>query len=394
MTEPRSALYELTMARFRMFFREPSAVFWTFGFPIVLSVALGIAFRNRPPEAVRVAVEAGPAADLALAELVSDQVHATVEDAATARKDLRTGRVVLIVVPGQARTYVYDDTHPEARLARALVDDRMQRAEGRADPTAVKDERVTEVGARYIDFLIPGLIGLNLMSSSMWGIGYVIVEMRTKKLIHRMLATPMRRGDFLLSFVLMRALFVLFEVPVLLAFGWLAFGVRMVGSPGLVLALSVLGALTFAGLGLLVASRAQNTQTVGGLMNLVMMPMFIGSGVFFSSAKFPDSLQPFVRALPLTALNDALRAVVNEGATFAAVARPMLLLAGWGVVSFAAALRCSGGGERDAEVGKAAVLTRTPGVRAAWSVPPTGRRPSKRYGRCPCRGGREYARYG
>jgi ABC-type multidrug transport system permease subunit len=177
------------------------------------------------------------------------------------------------------------------------------------------------------------------MSSSMWGIGYLIVDMRTKKLIVRMLATPMRKGDFLLSFVLMRSLFVLIEVPVLLGFGWLAFGVKIVGSAFLILALSVLGALTFAGLGLLVASRAQNTQTVGGLMNLVMMPMFIGSGVFFSTSHFPDSALPYIRLLPLTALNDALRAVVNEGVGPEGIARAVGVLAAWGVVSFAAALR-------------------------------------------------------
>ncbi len=328
MTEPRAALVELTIARFRMFFREPSAVFWTFGFPVILSIALGAAFRNRPPEPIAVAIEAGPGAGPLLAALnasgggdaadraprgeAPNPVRPRIEDAETARKDLRLGKVLLVVSAGDPHRYRYDDTRPQARLARALVDDLLQRAAGRVDPLRLSDERVTERGTRYIDFLIPGLIGMNLMSSSMWGIGYLIVEMRTKKLIIRMLATPMRRGDFLLSFVAMRALFVLLEVPILLAFGWIAFDVKLRGSPAVVLALSVVGALTFAGLGLLVASRARNTQTAGGLMNLVMLPMFLLSGVFFSSANFPDAIQPALRALPLTALNDALRAVVNR----------------------------------------------------------------------------------
>ncbi len=232
MTEPRAAIVELTLARFRMFFREPSAVFWTFGFPVLLSIALGAAFRNRPPEAVHVAIQAGPGAERLLEALnghaaggepsqsgkpprsrPAEEVKATIEDPETAHKDLRIGKVVLIVIPGETRAYRYDDTRPTARLARAMVDDRLQRAEGRIDPTPSVDEHVTEAGTRYIDFLIPGLIGMNLMSSSMWGIGYLIVDMRTRKLISRMLATPMRRGDFLLSFVLMRSLFVLLEVP-------------------------------------------------------------------------------------------------------------------------------------------------------------------------------------
>jgi len=335
----RSALAELTLARFRLFFREPSAMFWTFGFPVILAIALGIAFRNKPPEPVVVAVLAGPDAERTRAALEGDTVRATVEDDDAARRDLRSGKVVLVVVPGNPRTYRYDDTRPQARLARLLVDDRMQRAEGRADVTRTADERVAEPGARYIDFLVPGLVGLTLMSSSMWGIGYLIVEMRTKKLVKRMLATPMRRGDFLLSFVVMRALFVLVEVPVLFGFGWLVFGVRVTGSVPLLLGVSLLGALAFAGIGLLVASRAQNTQTVGGLMNLVMMPMFVGSGVFFSASNFPQAMQPYLRALPLTALNDALRAIVNEGADAATLTRPLLILVGCAVVSFAAALR-------------------------------------------------------
>jgi ABC-2 type transport system permease protein len=337
--KPRSALYELTLTRFRLFFREPSALFWTFGFPVILAVALGIAFRNRPPEPVHVAVQAGPGAETTAAQLESELIKPEVEQEATALQELRTGKVVLVVIPGAPRTYHYDETRPQARLARMMADDRLQRAEGRVDPTPVADDRTTEPGARYIDFLIPGLIGLTLMSSSMWGIGYVIVELRTKKLVKRMLATPMRKSDFLLSFVAMRALFVLLEVPVLMAFGWLAFGVRLTGSPLVLIGLSLLGAFAFAGLGLLVSSRAQNTQTVGGLMNLVMMPMFVGSGVFFSSSNFPDAMQPALRLLPLTALNDALRAVVNEGAGVTDLVRPILVLSVCAVVSFAAALK-------------------------------------------------------
>jgi ABC-type multidrug transport system permease subunit len=335
----RSALVELTLVRFRLFFREPSALFWTFGFPVILAVALGIAFRNKPPDAVHVAVLAGPSAETTRAALEGPLVHATVEDEPSAHRDLRAGKVVLLVEPGTPRAYRYDETRPEARLARMLVDDRLQRADGRADPTPVADEKVSEPGARYIDFLVPGLVGLTLMSSSMWGIGYLIVEMRTKKLVRRMLATPMRRGDFLLSFVVMRALFVLVEVPVLFGFGWAVFGVRVTGSIPLLMVVSLLGAMAFAGIGLLVASRAQNTQTVGGLMNLVMMPMFVGSGVFFSASNFPEVMQPALRALPLTALNDALRAIVNEGAGVADVAVPMGVLAGCAVVSFGVAVR-------------------------------------------------------
>lgn len=338
-----SALWQLTLARWRIFYREPSTMFWTYGFPLLLALALGVAFRDRPPEPVDAAVEAragGEALRDALAK--NPAVRVLYLDPDAARKALRSGKVAIVVTPGTAgapRTYTYDLTRPESRIARAVVDDVLQRAEGRTDPTAVKEALVTEPGARYIDFLIPGLLGFGLMSSGLWGVGFVIVEMRTRKLIKRMVATPMRKTDFLASFVLMRALFLLGELPILIVFANLLFDVPVRGSIWLLSGLTLLGSLVFAGLGLLVASRAQNVQTVGGLVNLLTLPMSICSGVFFSSQRFPEAMQPLIQLLPLTALIDAVRAVMIDGAGPAAVARPVAILAAWGLASFLVALK-------------------------------------------------------
>jgi ABC-type multidrug transport system permease subunit len=327
-----SPLRELTLARMRIFFREPGAVFWTFGFPLLLSVALGIAFRNRPAEASIVAV-VSPALQAGLAS--DPQLRTRLLDEPAARESLRTGKVDLVVLPGPPISYLYDPARPESRLARALADAALHPR----GPPATVDDPVTEPGSRYIDFLVPGLLGMQLMSAGMWGIGYVVVEMRTKKLLKRLVATPMSRGQFLWSFVVMRAFFLLLELPVLLGFAYLAFGVGIAGSLPLLVGVSLLGALAFAGIGLLVASRAQNTQTVSGLINLVMLPMFVGSGVFFSTARFPESVQPLLRLLPLTALNDALRVVMIEGGGLRAVAGQIALLAGIAAAAFLAALR-------------------------------------------------------
>lgn len=327
-----NALLELTLARLRLFFREPGAVFWTFGFPLLLSIALGAAFRNRPPEPVSVATaSSGLQRTLSL----DPGIRAQLLDEAAAHRALRTGKIDLVVLPGPPITYLFDPSRPEGRLARAMADAALHPR----GPPATQDRPVTEPGSRYIDFLIPGLIGMNVMSSGMWGIGYVVVEMRTRKLLKRLVATPMSRAQFLWSFVLMRGLFLFLELPVLLGFGWFAFKVGVAGSLPLLGAVGLLGALAFSGIGLLVASRAQNTQTVSGLINLVMLPMFVGSGVFFSTARFPDALQPVLRALPLTALNDALRAIMIDGAGLRAILGPVALLAGLALVSFAAALR-------------------------------------------------------
>jgi ABC-2 type transport system permease protein len=327
-----SSLRELTLARLRLFFREPGAVFWTFGFPLLLSVALGVAFRNRPADPAAVAVET-PELQAALAR--APQIRSRVLDEAAARQALRTAKVDLVVLQGPPLTYLYDPTRAESRLARAVTDVALHPP----GPPATVDKAVVEPGSRYIDFLIPGLLGMQLMSAGMWGIGYVVVEMRTKKLLKRLVATPMSRAEFLWSFVIMRALFLLLELPVLLGFAWFAFKVGVAGSLPLLLGISLLGALAFAGVGLLVAARAQNTQTVSGLINLVMLPMFVGSGVFFSTARFPEAAQPFLRVLPLTALNDALRAVMIDGAGARGVLSQLLLLAGTAAVTFAVALR-------------------------------------------------------
>ena len=326
------ALWELTLARLRLFFREPGAVFWTFGFPLLLSIALGIAFRNRPAEPVPVAVAS---ADLERSLAADPQLRPRLLSETEAREALRTGKVDLVVLAGSPIVYLHDPARAESRLARALADAALHPR----GPPATIDKPITEPGSRYIDFLIPGLLGMNLMSAGMWGVGYIVVEMRTKKLLKRLVATPMSRAQFLWSFVVMRALFLLMELPVLLGFAWLVFRVGVAGSFALLLGVSLIGALAFAGIGLLVAARAQNTQTVTGLINLVMLPMFVGSGVFFSTSRFPDAVQPFLRVLPLTALNDGLRAVMIDGAGLTAVAGQIGLLAGITLATFFAALR-------------------------------------------------------
>jgi ABC-type multidrug transport system permease subunit len=219
------------------------------------------------------------------------------------------------------------------------VDDVLQRAAGRQDPVRTAESRVTEPGSRYIDFLVPGLLGMNLMGGSLWGVGFVIVDMRVKKLLKRLAATPMTRTDFLWSIAGGRLLFMIPELVVILGAGVLLFGMPVRGNWLAILALALLGAGSFAGLGMLAACRAQRIETVSGLMNLIMVPMWLLSGTFFSSERFPDLLQPLVQALPLTQLNAALRAVILEGAPLASQGWRLLALAAWGIIPFGFAWR-------------------------------------------------------
>ena len=343
----RTPLAQLTLARLKEFFREPAAVFWVYGFPVLLAVVLGVAFQDRPVERIPVDVATdspgGPAAAEGVkAKLEADpRVKIELHEAAAARERLRTGKTGLVIVPSAEPPgwgYELDPNRPECALAKAAADGALLRS---AVPTlaAPAERSVTETGGRYIDFLLPGLIGANLMGGGLWGVGFVTVDMRVRKLLKRFLATPMRKYDFLLSLMLSRLVFTVVEMAILLTFGWLAFDVRVRGDVTALAALVVLGGACFCGIGLLVACRAKTIETVSGLMNAVMLPMYVASGVFFSTNQFPDWSQPVLKALPLTALNDGLRAVINEGAGWESLGRPAVVLTAWGVVSFALALR-------------------------------------------------------
>ncbi|MGD9723733.1 MAG: ABC transporter permease [Pirellulales bacterium] len=342
--EKYSPLWQIVLSRVREFYREPEALFWVYGFPVLLVVGLGVAFRNQPVEVISVDVEAGPAATTVVEMLAGKpRFKAAAYATDVARLRLRTGKTDLVVVATAGSPpryeYVFDPTRPPSVLARNAVDDALQRAAGRQDVAVVSEQEFNEPGGRYIDFLVPGLLGMSLMGGGMWGVGFVTVDMRIRKLLKRFLATPMRKSDFLSGIMLSRMLFMVPEVLVLLVFARLAFDVRIFGSLLAVLFLVLLGAVTFCGLGLLLAARPRTLEAISGLMNLVMLPMWLLSGIFFSSDRFPEMFQPFIKLLPLTALIDSLRAVMQDGASLTALWSPIAIMAAWSVVSFAAALR-------------------------------------------------------
>ncbi|MGE0594557.1 MAG: ABC transporter permease [Vicinamibacterales bacterium] len=333
-------LLELTSARLREFVREPEALFWAFVFPIVIAVTLSVAFPGQGDREVTVGVLEGPgAADLSavLERAPGLRVRAVAPDAE--ERALREGDVTLLVRPGTPPEYRFDPDREESGMARLLVDDALKRADGRTDPWTATERPVRLAGSRYVDWLIPGIIGMNIMGTGMWGIGFSVVQARMRKLLKRLMASPMRRREYLLAQVLARLVFLVPEVAVPLLFGALVLGMPIRGSVVAVAFLCVLGALSFGGLALLLASRVKTFEAISGLMNVAMVPMWVLSGVFFSSANYPEAMQPFIRALPLTALNDALRAVILEGSSLASVAGEAGVLALWGAVPFAVALR-------------------------------------------------------
>jgi ABC-type multidrug transport system permease subunit len=332
-----SSLYQLTSTRFRLFLREPEAIFWTFVFPILLAVGLGIAFRNRPPDVLPVGATT---AQLTQALAGDKGLAATTLDEAAGTRALATGGILLLAIQKpDGVEYKFDDTNPDARTARLVADQAIQTAAGQREAVRAENDLVHETGARYIDFVVPGLLGMNLMGSAMWGLGFSIVDARQKKLLKRMVASPMPRWQFLVSFLLSRLTLLIVEVAVFLGFARLVFGVPFRGPVWELAFLCVLTSMSFSAIGLLVASRAKTMEAVSGLMNLVMLPMWILSGIFFSASRFPAVIQPLVRALPLTAAIDALRGNMLQGMGLAQMTAPVAILLAWLVVPFAVSLR-------------------------------------------------------
>jgi ABC-2 type transport system permease protein len=345
MSEPRKShayhpLLELTIVRLKEFGREPDVAFWVFAFPLLLTVALGFAFREKPPDRIPVGIVQGPFAQQRLAAMKkSPSLMPRIYEANEGRDELRRGKISLLVMGDATPVYRLDLTRPDARTARVEVDDALQAGAGRRDAFAAKEEHVSEQGSRYIDFLVPGLLGMNLMGTGMWSIGFSVVNARLKKLLKRFIATPMRKSHFLTAQFLSRLVFLVLEVTMVATFAWLVFDVAIRGSIAAFAATCLVGGAAFSGIGVLIASRVKTLEAISGLMNVVMMPMWICSGVFFSYERFPDAAKPIIRALPLTALNDALRAVMNDGYGFAHIAPQLAILAAWTIVTAAIGLK-------------------------------------------------------
>jgi ABC-type multidrug transport system permease subunit len=333
-------LVELTLARLREFVREPEAIFWTFFFPIVLSIAMAIAFPASGTAPVRVGLEPGPASE-PMRQALSASKDITIRDvsAADELRALRDGEIHLVVVPGTPPAYRFDPAREESRVARLVVDEALKRAGGRPEPWTAREDRIAVPGSRYVDWLIPAIISLNIMNNGIWSIGFMTVTARLRKLLKRLAASPMKKREFLMAPMLSRLVFLGPEVAAPLVFVALVFDTPIRGSIINIAGIAVLGAFAFGSIGLLVGSRARTFEAASGLMNATTVPMWVLSGVFFSSSNFPDAVQPVIQALPLTALVDAMRGVILEGATLAGVWHEIAILLAWTLLPFVIALR-------------------------------------------------------
>lgn len=333
----------IALARLREFIRRPEAVFWVYFFPVLMVVVLGIAFRNQPVESFDVDIVRSSVAEAIQESLAADpQINSSIVEEFESRQRLRTGKTTLMISSRDGTLenidYVFDPARPGSLTARNIVDNQLQAAAGRQDVVESRDVEFKEPGGRYVDFLVPGLLGMGLMGGGLWGVGFAIVDMRIRKLLKRFMATPMKRSHFLLGMMTSRLVFMIPQIVILLTFSYWIFGVKIYGNWFAILLIVILGAIEFAAIGLLVASRAQTLETASGLMNLVMLPMWTLSGIFFSYERFPEIVHPLIKWLPLTPVIDALRALMLDDKSIFTQGPELVVMAVWCIVPFVLAL--------------------------------------------------------
>ena len=366
-------LWQLITALFLEIIREPGVLFWGILFPILMSAGLGLAFTKKADVIRKVAVinsskQSAVTQDNSVVyefleknceknlspENEKWQWRYTIKDAKLgnsiflfydmqweeAMKLLKRGTVNLLLAGNKESVeYHFDPMNADAELTYLKLSNIVGHGEMISVKAISEIKPLTITGTRYIDFLVPGLITMGVMMSCMWGISYGIIEKRSKKLLRRLVATPMKKSHFLIALITVRIVMNFIESSVLLIFALIAFKMTIQGSISALILTYLAGNIAFAGIAVFASSHTSNTEVGNGLINFVVFPMMVLSGIFFSYQNFPEWSLPVIKNLPLTMLTDGVRSIFNEGAGYPEVAIPILIMLTTGIIFFAAGLK-------------------------------------------------------
>ena len=345
--------------------REPAVLFWGIGFPILMAWGLGIAFSTKTEMNREIAVIHQSGSEsiqksvlsdiikhypgkqkgdylLALSNTKLGNINLTLRECSRDQANvlLKKGTISLIVEVINDKIYYYfDPANAEAQLLYQLIKGVVYNGPAYYSSHQEEIKPLTVSGTRYIDFLIPGLLAMGIMMSSTWGISYTLIERRSKKLLRRMVATPMKKANLLLALITARSVMNLIECVLLFFFAWLYFDIHVQGNPAALIILFIAGNIAFAGISVLISSHTSNPEIGNGLINAIVTPMMVVSGIFFSYQHFPEWIIPFIRTLPLTMLADGTRSIFNEGAGIMQIWKETLVLTATGVITFIIGLR-------------------------------------------------------
>jgi ABC-type multidrug transport system permease subunit len=357
-------LWQLILANILEKLREPAVLFWGIGFPILMSIGLGIAF-SRKPETLRhvalISADTGTFSVVLLDEKLGNTTFRLEKMSwEEAMVQLKRGHVNVAVTAGDSGyRYHFDPVNQDAQLVYMKLSPALDRIPAEKSGESAGDvfpshsvyeldmdasgsariDALTVTGTRYIDFLIPGMIAMGVMFSCLWGLGYGIIDNRSKKLLRRMIATPMKRSNYLVAMITVRVLMNVIEAGLLALFAWIAFGITIQGNFPALIVLFLAGNISFSGISIFLACHTSKTEIGNAFINVISMPMMVLSGIFFSYHNFPDWAIPIIKPLPLTMLADGIRSIFIEGAGFSQVAFPSLILSITGVVFFTVGLK-------------------------------------------------------
>jgi len=366
-------LWQLIVALFREIIREPGVLFWGILFPILMSAGLGLAFTKKADVTRKVAVinnseiaSAGTGAEVVSGFLQNCCERNLSEDKEAwqwkyvikdeklgnsiflfysmpwkeAMQLLKRGTINVILLDRDGSVeYHFDPMNPDAQLTYLKLSNLFGKSDIIPEKNNSEIKPLTVSGTRYIDFLVPGLITMGVMMSCMWGISYGIIEKRSKKLLRRLVATPMKKSHFLIALITVRIAMNFIESAVLFFFSLIAFKITIQGDISTLIIMFLAGNIAFAGIAVFVSSNTSNTEVGNGLINFVVFPMMVLSGIFFSYQNFPEWSLPVIKNLPLTMLTDGIRSIFNEGAGYHEVALPIIILLTIGALFFSAGLK-------------------------------------------------------
>jgi ABC-2 type transport system permease protein len=357
-------LFRLIAAQFLEIIREPAVLFWGIVFPILMAWGLGIAFTQKNDITRKIAIVRYVGAEHGKSKLFCFlETNASKKDGQytiglknpklgnirlvfveTVWKDaytmLKKGKINLILEDNiNSIQYHFDPASADAQMLYQQLNSMMTNGTDFYSANQTEIKPLTISGTRYIDFLIPGLLAMGVMMSATWGISYTMIERRSKKLLRRMVATPMKKSNFLIALVSVRFMMNVLEGLILFLFAWLVFGIHMQGSFSALLGVFIAGNIAFAGIAILVSSHTASPEVGNGIINALVTPMMVLSGVFFSYHNFPDWSQPVIENLPLTMLADSMRSIFNEGAGWAQVYYQIAVLSVTGLVCFVVGLK-------------------------------------------------------
>jgi ABC-2 type transport system permease protein len=354
------AMLAISKASFRAIFRSPSAVIFSFAFPLIFILVFGFIGGGSPTVRVGFTTSTDTSQNNAVYQqlLKYKTIRVVEKPEQELRSELSKGRItaILDMQPNKSDSFplykisIQTSTASVDRLAilQSTLKDVIVNLDRRAAPDAPTyatiDVPPPMPGRVYktIDFILPGQLGFSLLSAGVFGVAFLFFNLRQQLVLKRFFATPIRKGFILFGEGISRVAFQLITAVVILLIGRFVFGFTLVH--GIVtflemLVLSLVGLIVFMGFGFVVSGLAKNESTIPPFANMFTLPQFLLAGTFFSIDTFPKWLQPICRVLPLTHLNDAMRNVAFEGSHLIDCGKQLGILGLWGIGIYTIAIK-------------------------------------------------------